>query len=110
MIIGKEIAEILALYAKHGWSLRRVLLSDTLRVNINEQLQDLFGGAEIISAPLDALWFSRASDAGEAWEIRHLSKTPFALVVVFPPETDDETREIKLSEMQTLLSEKTSKS
>jgi hypothetical protein len=109
MISGKETQEILAQYAKHGWTLRRVLLSDSLRVNLNEFLQDLFGGAEIVSSPLDALWFSRTSDKGEAWEIRRLSKTPFALVEVFPVEITDAERENKLNELQTRLLNRASK-
>jgi len=51
MINAQTIAEILSLYKKHGWNLRRVLLSDALRVNITDALQDLFSGAEIVSSP-----------------------------------------------------------
>lgn len=111
MITAGQIEEILSLYAKHGWTLRRVLLSDTLRVHFNERLQDLFGGAEIVSTPLDALWFSRASRSagGETWEIRHLSQTPFALVEVIAAGTSDETREKILTDTQTRLRDLTSK-
>ena len=110
MINAEQIRDILSLYAKHGWSLRRVLLSDGLRVNINEHTQELFGGAEIVSSPfLNALWFSRASRQGEAWEIRHLSETPFALVQVFPADWTEEAREENRKEMQTRLAEQTSK-
>ncbi len=105
MINAGQISEILSLYAKHGWTLRRVLLSDEMRVALTDALQDLFGGAEIVSARLDALWFSR----GETWEIRHLSETPFALVQVFAADTDAETREEILSETQTRLLKQTSK-
>ena len=110
MIRAEQIAEILSLYKKHGWNLRRVLLSDALRVNINEALQDLFGGAEIVSSPnLNALWFSRVSSQGEAWELRHLSETPFALVRVFPPEMDETAREGFRNELETRLVNQTSK-
>ena len=112
MINAGQIEEILSLYQKHGWNLRRVLLSDALRVNINEFLQPLFGGAEIVSTPLlNALWFSRASGkAGEAWELRHLSETPFALVQVFSDEWDEDAREEARNELQTRLLNLTSKS
>jgi hypothetical protein len=95
MISGEQIREIVLLYKKHGWSLRRVLLSDELRVSLNEALRELFGGAEIVSSPfLNAAWFSRASrDSHETWELRHLSETPFALLAVFTAETDEKTRE-----------------
>jgi len=111
MISVEEIQEILSLYKKHGWNLRRVLLSDALRVNINEHIQDLFGGAEIVSAPfLNALWFARASGkTGEAWELRHLSETPFALVQVFPNDMTEAEREEIRNEMQTRLVNQTSK-
>ena len=98
MINGGQIREILSLYARHGWILRRVLLSDNLRDNLTD---DLFGEAEIISANLDALWFSRASAKNsEAWEIRHLSNTPFALVEVFSADLDKNEREKIMSEAQ----------
>lgn len=106
MISGKEIGEILKLYAKHGWILRRVLLSDVLRGNLAE---NLFGKAEIRPSNIDALWFSRASNSGEAWEIRHLSSAPFALVEVFPDDMDDIEREERLNELQTRLMNRTSK-
>ena len=111
MINAGQIQEILSLYKKHGWNLRRVLLSDGLRVNINEHIQDLFGGAEIVSSPfLNALWFTRASGkTGEAWELRHMSETPFALVQVFPNDMNEDAREEIRNEMQTRLVNQTSK-
>ncbi len=111
MIKAEQISEILSVYKEHGWALRRVLLSDGLRVSINDALQDLFGGAQIVSSPfLNALWFSRASgESGEAWEIRHLSETPFALIDVFIPEDDETTREERRKVLETRLIEKTSK-
>lgn len=111
MTSAEQIREILALYQKHGWLLRRVLLSDGLRVEINELLQELFAGAEIVSSPLlNAAWFSRASGrSGEAWELRHLADVPFALVEVFPNEINDEEREKVIKEMETRLANQTSK-
>jgi hypothetical protein len=109
MMNAGQIKEILSLYTKHGWILRRVLLSDMLRIHLNDVLQDLFGGAEIVLSKLDALWFSRVSKSGEAWEIRHLSNAPFALVEVFPVETDEKEREERLNELQTRLLNRTSK-
>lgn len=95
MITAEQIREILSLYKKHGWNLRRVLLSDEMRVGLNEELQNLFGGAEIVSSPfLNAIWFSRVSRYSlETWELRHLSETPFALLEVFAAETNEKERE-----------------
>lgn len=94
MISAKQIQEILSLYKKHGWTLRRVLLSETLKTTLADSIETLFGAAEIIPSEIDAVWFSRASGAErEAWEIRHLSETPYALVEVFDAEDEEEVRE-----------------
>lgn len=106
MINSEQIKEIISLYAKHGWILRRVLLSDNLREKISA---DLFRNASVCSAPIDALWFSRTVKNGESWEIRHLSQTPFALIEFFSAETSAETREKIMSEMETRLLNRTSK-
>lgn len=102
MIKARTIADILSLYKKHGWNLRRVLLSDGLRVNITDALADLFGAAEIVSSNLNAVWFSRPSKNGaEAWELRRLTDTPFALVEVFETGIADKEREETLRETET---------
>ncbi|MDQ3800465.1 MAG: hypothetical protein M3384_13535 [Acidobacteriota bacterium] len=110
MISVGQILEIIAQYRKHGWTLRRVLLSDELRVRAYNELVTLSskqdGGAAVefvSSADVDAAWFSRASKAGEAWELRHLSTTPFALFEVFDLEDEEETREEARKEMETRL-------
>ena len=101
MINGRQIAEILSLYKKHGWNLRRVLLSASAREKLPASL---FGGAEITSSELDAAWFSRASPGGrEAWELRTLSTAPFALVEVFEEDDEEEVREEARREMETRL-------
>lgn len=85
MITADTIRGILELYSKHGWTLRRVLLSDATQVRLRDDLQDLFGPIPIVSSDIDAAWFSRPSSAGgESWEIRHLAETPFALVETIP--------------------------
>lgn len=108
MIKPELIEEIISLYEKHGWTLRRVLISDAVRVSINERLQDLFRGVEMVSSPfLNALWFSRPSGkSDEAWELRHLSANPFALVEVFSAGDDEEKREKILKDTENLLSDK----
>lgn len=106
MIQAKQIEEILAQYQKHGWILRRVLLSDSLRVHITSELPALFSGAEIVSSETDAVWFSRPAKNGEAWELRRLSESPYALFEVFSAEDDDEVREEARREMENLLGNK----
>ena len=90
MIDSASISEILEVYAKHGWILRRVLLSASIRRSLSSDLIDLFGEASLHDSDLDAAWFSRATkNDGIAWEIRHLSVAPFALLVVVRDETNE---------------------
>ena len=94
MINAGQIGEILSLYKKHGWNLRRVLLSETLKKRLANASEELFGAAEIVSSDIDAAWFSRASrKTHEAWELRHLSETPFALFEAFDGEVEETERE-----------------
>jgi len=107
MIGEQEISEILAQYKKHGWNLRRVLLSAETSENLSASL---FGQAEIVASELNAAWFSRCSFEGrEAWELRCLSTMPFALVEVFEEDDDEEVREEIRREMETRLTEQASK-
>lgn len=77
MIDPQAIAEILATYKKYGWELRRVLLTKELKANVI----DLFAEVQVVDADIDAAWFSRPPQAGSiAWEIRHLSSAPYALL------------------------------
>jgi len=110
MIDEQRAKEILAQYKKHGWNLRRVLLSAPSKEILSDSLKSLFSDAEIISSEIDAAWFSRASGAGnEAWEIRRLGGTPFALVEVFEADDDKEVCEETRKEMETRLIQQASK-
>lgn len=102
MIDAEQIQEILMQYKKHGWNLSRVLLSVPTKKNLSASLKRLFGDTEIISSEIDAVWFFRRSaKGGEAWELRRLSETPFALFEMFDDEDDEEIREETRQEMQT---------
>ena len=104
MIKAAQIAEILSLYKKHGWILRRVLLSDALRKSLADSLGELFGAAQLRSSEIDAVWFSRASKADqEAWELRRLSETPYALMEIFDEDDEEEIREETLAEVESRL-------
>ena len=81
MISANEIGEIIAVYRKHGWILRRILLSAGLKRRVIDDLSHLIDGVQVIESDIDAAWFSRLpKPGGVAWEIRHLSETPYALV------------------------------
>jgi hypothetical protein len=104
MIDRKTIEAILAQYKKHGWELRRVLLSDGFKEQV-AGLDEIFAGADVRSSELDAIWFSRASRPGAtAWEIRRLTESPFALVVALQDGAGSEDSEaiLKGAEMQML--------
>lgn len=104
MISAQQIAEILSLYRKHGWNIRRVLLSEPLKTSLDGALEKLFGTAEIRTAEIDAVWFSRAArDNQEAWELRRLSETPYALMELFDDDDDDEIRDESLAETEARL-------
>lgn len=81
MIDAESIGEILAVYRKHGWDLRRVLLSPQQKNAIKGKIEELFAGADIVESDLNAAWFSRQSKPDIiAWELRRLERSPFALV------------------------------
>ncbi len=104
MINAEQITGILSLYKKHGWKLRRVLLCLKSAANLSNDLNNLFGDAEIVESKVDAVWFSRPSaDNNEAWELRHLSENPYALVEVFDNEDEEEVREEARKEVESRL-------
>lgn len=105
-----SIRETIALYEKHGWSLRRVLLSQELSARLGADISDLFKGIRVIPSDLDAMWFSRRSRPNqEAWELRSLGSTPFALVEVVHDTAGDDEREEVLSRTEKKIKEITSR-
>jgi hypothetical protein len=98
---AEQIQEILSLYTKHGWKLRRVLLTPKLKSQIADSIETLFKSVEVVDAEIDAIWLSRASTENrESWEIRRLSETGYALVEVFEEDDEEEVREEIRQEMQ----------
>jgi hypothetical protein len=103
-----KFQEVLAQYRRHGWRLVRVLARP-------ETLAEMRGGSEeddaVIyeSAPadgseVDAMWFSRPSSEGrEAWELRLVGDTPYALFELFEPDEEEEDREDVRREMEARL-------
>lgn len=103
------IEEILALYQKHGWQLRRVLLRPESRAGCETE-QFLFGGVAAEEATIDALWFSRPSHQGrEAWELRLIAENPYALFETFEADELEEEREDMRREMQARMREYSNK-
>ncbi|MFN6963909.1 MAG: hypothetical protein ACK4S4_09100 [Pyrinomonadaceae bacterium] len=106
MIEPDTIREIVDTYARHGWELRRVLLSASLKRELADEAARLFAGVRIVDSDLDAAWFSRQSRPDSvAWEIRRLGNLPFALVTSVAGDAGPDELEAALSETQQRLRE-----
>ena len=94
MTIADLFMELVATYRRHGWELRSMLLQPAMQAG----LQELLGDVPVKEASFDALWFSRASHNNrEAWELRLLSQTQYALFEAFEAnETEEERADVKL--------------
>ncbi|MEP6635597.1 MAG: hypothetical protein ABJB97_02645 [Acidobacteriota bacterium] len=100
----ERIEETLTSYQKHGWQLRRILLRPETISEVGAQ-QDL-AGARVQQAEIDALWFSRPSHQGrEAWELRIVGETQYALFETFEPDEAEEDREELRLEMEARMRE-----
>ncbi|HEY0321610.1 MAG TPA: hypothetical protein VGC66_11675 [Pyrinomonadaceae bacterium] len=107
---GGQFTGIIANYRKHNWTLRRVLLRASTRALINDAASLIFEGAPVEESEIDALWFARPSHAGrEAWELRLVSETPYALFETFEPDEPEEEREELRREMEARLREYSNK-
>jgi hypothetical protein len=101
MSLLEQFREIIAAYGRHGWRLQRVLMRTATRAEVSDAIEgELFEGASVEESSVDALWFARPSHAGrEAWELRHVSDTPYALFETFEPDEAEEDREDVRREM-----------
>jgi hypothetical protein len=98
------VREIIAQYEKHGWIPRRALLSEESKHLLSQSLGDI----EIETSDLDALWFSRRSKPdSEAWELRRLTGSPFALIAIISSEMSSEEIEATLEQVADEMREKT---
>ena len=94
------ITEIIMTYKKHGWELKRVLLTLESTDELSGVIELLSSDVKPESSTFDALWFSRPSHKGaEAWELRLLAETPYALFERIEPEELDK-REAILSDTE----------
>src|ERR1044071_881240 len=86
--------DLVATYRKYGWELRSALLQPATRTVLQELLEQV----PVKEASFDALWFSRPSHNNrEAWELRLLSQTQYALFEAFEAnETEEEREDVKL--------------
>lgn len=98
--------ETVATYRKHGWELRSALLQPATRSELEAQETQLLNGITVSEAPVDALWFSRPShNQREAWELRLLAQTPYALFETFEQDEAEEDRDDVKREMEARMRE-----
>ncbi|HZG53237.1 MAG TPA: hypothetical protein VEZ40_13990 [Pyrinomonadaceae bacterium] len=103
-----QFRETLATYRKYGWQLARVMM----RPDALAELRAATGGENFESLtprefPVDALWFVRPAGGGrEAWELRLVGETPYALFELFEPDEEEEDREDVRREMEAKMKER----
>jgi hypothetical protein len=98
--------ELVATYRKHGWELRSALLQPATLAELNAAGAQLLAGVALRESPVDALWFSRSSHENrEAWELRLLAQTPYALFETFETDEAEQEREDVRSEMEARMRE-----
>jgi hypothetical protein len=100
--------ELVSTYRKHGWQFRGALLQPATRIELNEH--ELLQDVVVREAEVDALWFSRPSHQNrEAWELRLLAQTPYALFETFELDETEEERDDVKREMEARLRDYASK-
>lgn len=89
--------ELVATYRKHGWQLRSALMQPSTLKELHSEEAELLQNLPVKDAGFDALWFSRPSHNNrEAWELRLLAQTQYALFETFEAEeTEDERDDVK---------------
>jgi hypothetical protein len=98
--------ELVVTYRKHGWELRSALLQPATRAELKSHQAELLNNVDVREAEIDALWFSRPSHNNrEAWELRLLAQTPYALFETFEPEETEEERDEVKQEMEARMRE-----
>lgn len=101
MIDLAELTKIIEQYARHGWGLRRASLSEVSIADLAAAIMTQTPETVIERSSNEALWFSRRSlPDREAWELRRLTGSPFALVAVLEDSWSDEEREEVLRETE----------
>lgn len=96
--------ELIATYRKHGWELRTALLQPAKLAEFQAQEAELLNKVPVRESGFDALWFSRPSHNNrEAWELRLLAQTQYALFETFEADETEEEREDVKREMEARL-------
>jgi len=95
------ITDIRSMYEKHGWELKRILVRPETADQLRDYIEPAKRQGQVRECAFDALWFSRPSHSeGEAWELRLLAETPYALFQRFNAGESDENRSRVFQEME----------
>ncbi len=98
--------ELVATYRKHGWELRSAILQPSTLAEFHSQEAELLNKVPVKEAGFDAVWFSRPSHNNrEAWELRLLAQTQYALFETFEADETEEERDDVKREMEAGLRE-----
>jgi hypothetical protein len=105
-----DFQDALAMYRRHGWRLARALMTEDALAELRGAGpgggEIVFEGVPVSASEVDAMWFTRASQGGrEAWELRLVGGTPYALFELFEPDESEEEREDVRREMEARLRE-----
>jgi hypothetical protein len=96
--------ELVATYRKHGWQLRSAILRPATQAVLEKHEASLLDQLPVKEAGFDALWFSRPSHNNrEAWELRLLGQTHYALFETFEADETEEQRDDVKLEMEARL-------
>jgi len=96
--------EVVATYRKHGWELRGALLQPVTLAELQAATAQLPNNVPVREAEVDALWFARPShNSREAWELRLLAQTQYALFETFEADETEEQRDDVKREMEARL-------
>lgn len=100
-----QFAEVIVAYRRHGWEPRRALATaETLAETSGDAA--LFENLPVSESPFDALWFARPSQQNrEAWELRLVAETPYALFEAFESDETEEQRAEVRQEMEARMRE-----
>ena len=106
MNVTELAKQIIGNYGKHGWKLRRALLTADARSAFVDQIKEAERDVELIDSDFDALWFARPSHGNrEAWELRLLAEQQYALFEAFEADEAEEDRDQVRHEMEARMRE-----
>src|SRR3954471_19129890 len=95
----EQFREVIDHYRRFNWALVSVLVTlPTLRAaGENPPWENV----KVKEGEIDAAWFSRSSGEGrEAWELRLVGETPYALFETFEADESEEDRDDVRTEME----------